>query len=151
MANTPWGAPAEAAGWDQGTPGGRGTAQPAASSHGQDPCEGEGVGRGWWGEGERVGEGRGWGEGEEGERRWRGWGGMDTHTHSRTHTHTHTHTLTHTQISLKPRSGILGQLVVFDFGAFQLVRGLCVHVLKEHEASLLQNAGTPRQRKLEKP
>ena len=49
------------------------------------------------------------------------------------------------QISLKPRSGVLGQLVVFDFGSCYLVRGLSVHVLNEVEKKQMVNIGYSQQ------
>ena len=49
------------------------------------------------------------------------------------------------QVSLKPRSGVLGQLVVFDFGNVCLVRGLSVHVLNEMERGQMVGIGQPRE------
>ena len=43
------------------------------------------------------------------------------------------------QISLKPRSGVLGQLVIFDFETFYLSRALSIHVLSEAERRLMVN------------
>ena len=55
------------------------------------------------------------------------------------------------QISLKPRSGVLGQLVIFDFGTFYLARGLSIHVLNEGERKLVIDVGTPRRARPAKP
>lgn len=59
--------------------------------------------------------------------------------------------LTFLQISLKPRSGVLGQLVIFDFGSFRLARGLSIHVLNETERKLVMNMGQPRRQRPAKP
>lgn len=50
-----------------------------------------------------------------------------------------------------PRSGVLSQLVVFDFGNFQIIRGLAVHVLTEHEIKLLDESVLSRKKIKPKP
>lgn len=55
------------------------------------------------------------------------------------------------QISLKPRSGVLGQLVIFDFGSFYLARGLNIHVLNEAERKLVINMGRSHSQRPAKP
>jgi hypothetical protein len=57
----------------------------------------------------------------------------------------------HVKICLKPRSGVLGQLVIFDFGTFYLARGLSIHVLNEAERRLMMNMGAPRRQRPTKP
>jgi len=54
------------------------------------------------------------------------------------------------QLTVTPRSGILGQLALFDFGAFHMVRGLTVHVLNDQEARLLQISQSTRPKKPQK-
>ena len=65
-------------------------------------------------------------------------------THSHTHTHTH-------QVKLIPRSGLLGQLIVFDFESFLMVRGLAVHVLTEQELRLAELSETRVNKRPPKP
>ena len=48
------------------------------------------------------------------------------------------------QISLKPRTGILGQVIIFNFEEFYLVRGLSIQVLNEAERRLVINMGTSK-------
>ena len=55
------------------------------------------------------------------------------------------------QLTVTPRSGILGQLVLFDFGSFHMVRGLTVHVLNDQEARLLQHSQSTKAKKPQKP
>ena len=38
---------------------------------------------------------------------------------------------------LKPQVGVSGQLVIFDFGSFYMLRCLAVHVVSEHDRRLL--------------
>ena len=66
--------------------------------------------------------------------------------YTRTHTHTYTHTRTPTQVTLVPRSGLLGQLVVFDFGSFIMIRGLAVHVLTEQESRMLDTVALKKKK-----
>ena len=54
------------------------------------------------------------------------------------------------QISFKPRSGVLGQMVIFDFGNFYMIRYLCVHVINEQDRRLL-SSNTQRQNKNNRP
>ena len=48
-------------------------------------------------------------------------------------------------------SGILGQLVLFDFGLFYMARELTAHVLNDQEARLLQHSQLTKARKPQKP
>ena len=41
------------------------------------------------------------------------------------------------QIVFKPRSGVLGQSVLFNFGTFYMMRCLCVHVVNEQDRRTL--------------
>ena len=49
----------------------------------------------------------------------------------------HIASLSVSQIVFKPRSGVLGQMVIFDFGNFYMIRYLCVHVINEQDKRLL--------------
>lgn len=49
----------------------------------------------------------------------------------------------------KPRSGVLGQMIIFDFGNFYMARYLCVHVINEQDKRLL--ASTTQRRPNNKP
>ena len=60
-------------------------------------------------------------------------------------------TLSLMQVTVMPRSGILGQLVLFDFGPFYMARGLTVHVLNDQEARLLQHSQSTKAKKPQKP
>ena len=55
------------------------------------------------------------------------------------------------QVSVTPRSGTLGQLVLFDFGSFHLVQALMVHVLSEQETKLLQSSQSKKGKEPQKP
>lgn len=55
------------------------------------------------------------------------------------------------QVTLVPRSGLLGQLVAFDFGGFTMVRGLAVHVLTEQEVRILDTTTVSSRRAKRKP
>ena len=51
------------------------------------------------------------------------------------------------QVSLSPRPGVLGQLVLFDFSSFYLVRCITVHVISEQEDRMIKmSADTVRKR-----
>ena len=54
-------------------------------------------------------------------------------------------------MKLVPRSGLLGQLVVFDFESFLMVRGLSVHVLTEQELRLSELSETRDKSRPPKP
>ena len=54
------------------------------------------------------------------------------------------------QLTAMPQSGILGQLVLFDFGTFHIVRGLTMYVLNDQEARLLQISQSTRPKKPQK-
>ena len=41
------------------------------------------------------------------------------------------------QVAFRPRYGLLGQVVLFNFSTFQMVRCLSAHVVNEQEARLL--------------
>jgi len=56
----------------------------------------------------------------------------------------------HVKLTAMPRSGIIGQLVLFDFGTFHIVRGLTVYVLNDQEARLLQISQSTRAKKPQK-
>ena len=58
------------------------------------------------------------------------------------------HTLT--QVTLTPRPGVLGQLVLFDFSDFYLVRCITVHVVGEQEDRMIKMAANTARKQPEK-
>ena len=62
--------------------------------------------------------------------------------------HVSPHTLT--QVTLTPRPGVLGQLVLFDFSDFYLVRCITVHVVSEQEDRMIKMAANTAKKRPEK-
>lgn len=50
------------------------------------------------------------------------------------------------QVTAKPRSGLLGQLVVFQFGSFRILQCLVVRVISENEEKLRKIKSLPTKR-----
>ena len=55
-----------------------------------------------------------------------------------------------TQIGLKPRTGLLGQIVLFDFGSFYMLRCLSIHVINEQDRRTLTSTQKKVRRRPEK-
>ena len=62
--------------------------------------------------------------------------------HMYTYIHTCIFKLCCMQVVFKPCSGVLGQLVVFDFGSFFLVRSVLVQSCSQEEADLLESSSS---------
>ena len=56
----------------------------------------------------------------------------------------------YTQVTLTPRPGVLGQLVLFDFSDFYLVRCITVHVVGEQEDRMIKMAANTARKQPEK-
>lgn len=54
------------------------------------------------------------------------------------------------QVTLTPRPGVLGQLVLFNFSSFYLVRCITVHVVSEQEDRMIKMAANASRKRPEK-